>query len=716
MKKQKGFGLLEILITLVLLGVGVAGLVALARGMLSASQEGGRYEVAMRLAESKLDEFRNFNGVVSLPSGATGTLYKDIVASSTPQTVLNDYSVSWTVSNQYLNSGAWSTTNSAGVPYPDRKVITVTVGWSDNGGANRSLQLAGALSPTGSFTSEETGDGLVKHRDGPKVDYTKGSVPDVVAIALGDDSNKETSKPLPNISGSTSRLVQFDTNTYTTANNSSKLQAVQDNMTAYCSCKSGNNGKGYLPAVPQYISSAQAQYWKPGIQVDNKPMGQLKDGTDNDSLYLCATCCKQHYDVSDQGFSGYYAPLNTGRARYILNNNTLIASSGDYQDACRFIRIDGYYTPAPDWRLASLSTFSASFLDNATNLKNYQDYVAYVVKEFAWQQISAFTGKDDSTWTAPSFSPNIQDFNTWMAANRSGNSTAVVTAIGAMQLISRGIYVDIMSPDYLKKMVYKGKINPGRDDGDLARIPFQDVNMTLLNNWCIVDGNTCIQKIPSNNPDYSITNENMSDPDKNNVFYSRGLWKASVSTISGSNNSPRIVKATSYQGNSGVIGTPVLPEDISAAMTSTMQVSVLGGGAALYGIIECLKLNTSSTTTTDSSGTTSTIVTNQSIPCADNTLGLTITNNNPTKVNCKILEMGAPAKRYYACSGTPNSAFTLTLSRTDYQVTPASQAFTLPASGTSAGGCVMMVDSKLLDLSLTPQPIPTPTTTCSTTP
>ncbi len=63
MKKQQGFGLLEILITLVLLGVGVAGLVALARGMLSVSQEGGRYEIAMRLAESKFDEFRNFNAV-----------------------------------------------------------------------------------------------------------------------------------------------------------------------------------------------------------------------------------------------------------------------------------------------------------------------------------------------------------------------------------------------------------------------------------------------------------------------------------------------------------------------------------------------------------------------------------------------------------------------------------------------------------------------------
>ena len=41
MKKQKGFGLLEILITLVLLGVGVAGLVSLAKGMLGTARKAG---------------------------------------------------------------------------------------------------------------------------------------------------------------------------------------------------------------------------------------------------------------------------------------------------------------------------------------------------------------------------------------------------------------------------------------------------------------------------------------------------------------------------------------------------------------------------------------------------------------------------------------------------------------------------------------------------
>ena len=53
MKRQLGFGLLEILIAMVVLGVAVAGLVTFSKSALVASQDGRRYEIAMRLAESK---------------------------------------------------------------------------------------------------------------------------------------------------------------------------------------------------------------------------------------------------------------------------------------------------------------------------------------------------------------------------------------------------------------------------------------------------------------------------------------------------------------------------------------------------------------------------------------------------------------------------------------------------------------------------------------
>lgn len=701
MKKQNGFGLLEILITLVLLGVGVAGLVALARGMLSASQEGGRYEIAMRLAESRLDEFRNFNEVRNATPPLTA--YKDIATGNDGQSLTaNNYPLDWTVTDQYLSAGAWSTTKPASYPYdyPERKLIVVRVTWENNSGDNRFLELAGAISPTGSFSSEETGDGLVKPREGPKVDYTKGSVPDVVAVALGNGSNKETSKPLPHISGgsSSSRTIQFDTATYQTTGTSSKRQAIQDTATVYCSCTfSGSTGKAYLPTRPVYIETDKVQYWKVGDQLD-KSIGTLK-GNANQQETLCPSCCREHYDVSSQGFAGYYSPLNMSRARYRDSGGTLVAAgSGDYLDACRFIRIDGFYRPAPDWRLASLTTFSASFLNDAANLANYQAYVTYVVTEHAKWQKTAFSGKTDSSWSIPNSSPAIQSFNTWLAANRVGSSTtALSTTIGSKQLISRGIYVDVMRPSYLNDEVFKGNAT----EPVLAKIPFQDVNMTLLSEWSSSDSN---KGAVTSQPIATIV-----DPD-NNYYgtYSRGVLTAKSTTYAGTppTDSPITITARSYQGNSGVVGSPVLPEDINAAMTSTMQVSIQAQAvASLHGIIECLQLETKVTGNGN--------VTNKTVSCNATSIGLSVGVNN-ANVTCQVLDLGKPAKPNYSCSGVPGSSFTLTLSKSGYQITPASQTFTLPASGTSVGGCVMMVQQTLLTAS--PAPTPTPTTTCTTVP
>ncbi|WP_043757707.1 type IV pilus modification PilV family protein [Aeromonas taiwanensis] len=700
MNKQKGFGLLEILITLVLLGVGVAGLVSLARGMLSTAREGGRYEIAMRLAESKLDEFRNFNEVRSATPPLTA--YKDIVTGSGSQSLSNDsYAVNWTVTNQFLNGGVWSTTQPATYlyDYPERKRIVVRVTWNDNDGSGRYLELAGAISPTGSFTSDETGDGLVKPRENPTVDYTKGSVPDVVAVALGNGSNKETSKPLPHISGgsSSSRTIQFDTATYQTIGSGSQRQSVQDTATVYCSCTfSGGTGTAYLPARPYYIESDGLQYWKSGTQL-SKSVGMLK-GNANQQETLCSTCCSEHYDVSTQGFAGYYAPLNTSRGRYQASGANLVAAStGDYQDACRFIRIDGFYRPAPDWRLASLTSFSASFLNDATNLANYQAYVAYVVTEHAKWQKTAFAGTTDSSWSVPNSSPAIQSFNSWLAANRAGDSTtALSTSIGSRQLISRGIYVDIMPPSYLSDEVFKG----GVTEPILAKITFQDVNMTLLSEWSSSDAN---KGTVTSQPIATIV-----DPD-NNYYgtYSRGVLTAKSTTFSGTPpvDSPITITVKSYQGNSGVVGSPVLPEDVTAAMTSTMLVSIQNQPVtSIHGIVECLQLKT----TGNGNG-----LKNSSVSCDATSIGLTVGVNN-ANVTCQVLDLGKPAKPNYSCSGVPGSSFTLTLSKSGYQITPASQTFTLPASGTSVGGCVMMVQETLLTAS--PAATPTPTTTCTTVP
>lgn len=389
MKPHKGFGLLEILITLVLLGVGVAGLVAMSRGILGASQDGRRYEVAMRLAESKLDDFRTFNGVVSAVSPLTA--YNSIAAGTstvTPADGGGTYTLSWTVNNQYWNGTTWQTTVPAGYlqSYPGRKVVNVTVSWSDNDGNPISLLLAGAVSPAESLAQNQLNGGLDTSREPPQVVYTPGVAPDVISIQIDQEGRKqETSKPLPTVTskdGTVGKLVQFETVTYKPDNGGNTQQVLQDLASVSCSCSYGSSVNAYLPGQA-ILTDSNLLYWSVGSQV-TKQTGILNSSV-KDQPTLCTSCCKNHFDGSGSSFDQFYSPLHTNRQRY--NSSLTSVNSGDYVDACRFVRLDGYYRPLPEWNLIKVVVASADFLAKTANQTSYQNYIKYVVTTYiTWQK------------------------------------------------------------------------------------------------------------------------------------------------------------------------------------------------------------------------------------------------------------------------------------------------------------------------------------------
>lgn len=711
MKRQQGFGLLEILITMVVLGVAVVGLVVFSKSALVASQEGRSYEIAMRLAESKLDEFRNFNSATT--AAIPFTAYNDISTNSTGTKLTQygvDYYITWVAKDQFWNkaSSVWQDSPPSGysAPTSGQKIVTVTVTWK-----GKQLQLSSNISPGSSLLGNELDGGLDSSRSGPEISFNPGSLPDVVSTDLGDGNKKETSKPLPHISGnSISRLVQFDTATYL-ATGAHTMQAQQDTATVYCSCKyTGKNASNlnppgaYLPTNPVYLQSSKVQYWTVG-QKTNKPIGELDSSVNNQEV-LCPSCCQDHYDVpSSTNFFEYYDPLNKSR--------TSSRGNGVYVDACRFIRIDGFYRPAPDWHLISLTTFSAGFLSDTSNLTNYQDYIADMVKRYALQQKR---GSDWSTLSTNDSAIAIQDFNTWLSehSQRPGShNTALLTTVGTLQLISRGLYVDIMSPEYLSNVVYGGKVNPDLNDADLAKIPFQDVNMTLLSHWSSNNSNGTVTSQPIANID-STGNNNAYD---NNYYgtYSRGRLTAKNTTYTGpgtpATDQPITITVKSYKNNFGVVGADIPPTD-NTAMVSTMQVSIQAPAQLpttnINGVIKCLDLKTTTTGTGKDK-----VTVNSAVSCTQTSKNLnkTVSNGN---VTCLVQDIGSPAEASYSCSGPAGSFFTLTFDKNKYQFAPASQIFTLPSSGTLAGGCVLMVSDDLR--SANPAPSPAIPTSCNIQP
>ncbi|MFM5880636.1 prepilin-type N-terminal cleavage/methylation domain-containing protein [Aeromonas sanarellii] len=686
MKRQKGFGLFEILVTLVVLGVGVVGLVILSKSALTASQDGKRYEVAMRLAESKIEEFRNFNSLVT--ATAPLTAYASITSGNATKSQSGDsYTLAWTVTNQYWNgsTSAWQNTAPAGylLNYPGRKQINTTVSWTNSEGATASVALIGYASPTESLTAEQLNGGLDTARTGPKISYNPGVAPDVISIDLGNGSRQETSKPSPTVvakNNTVGKEVQFETVTYQPGSQGNTQQIQQDISSVSCACTYGSTLNAYLPGQA-YSTATNQLYWKVGV-LQSKQTGTVG----NNQPALCTSCCKDHFDGSGGSFTSYYAPLNTSRQRY--NSSLSLASSGSYIDACRFVRLDGYYRPLPDWNLVKVIVTTSDFLAKPANQVSYQNYIQYVVKTYIDWQKQTLNWTSSTTATAPT----ISEFEAWLqtpanVAAGGDASTGITVSTGTRQLIARGIYVDILNPAYLT----------GIDTsvtGYLAKVPFQDINLTMLAEWSMTP---LSGQLTGAVTDYAtISNEPVDTiVDLNNYYfgsYSRGYLATKKSTKDASQNLQAVkVKATVYQGNSGITATLISPQDQSQALSTELAVKIDSGTVTqplltVTGKVQCLEKTKNNDPTP--------------IACKKNVFNNLSMNTSTSGATCQIDKPSSDNQTaIYTCTAAQNSTLVVNFSysgNTTFLLKPSSLSIpmTPPASGqVISGPCTLLVDN-----------------------
>jgi prepilin-type N-terminal cleavage/methylation domain-containing protein len=158
---QKGFGLLEVLITIVVLGVSMVALAKLQGILLQESSYAKARSVALNLAQGKLDDLRSFARLKAVGNGTfayaeigenTGGVEKDNGNLAIPNgevTVSNvAYNRTWTVVSYYycVENQPPSTSNcSPSKLYPDFKVVKVTVTWVGLDGT-QSVELESAIS------------------------------------------------------------------------------------------------------------------------------------------------------------------------------------------------------------------------------------------------------------------------------------------------------------------------------------------------------------------------------------------------------------------------------------------------------------------------------------------------------------------------------------------------------------------------------------------
>lgn len=682
--KQQGIALLEVLIAFVIVMVSIAALYQLHNKYLRNEIKSSERLTALNIAEGKLNDLRNF-GSLSVSAGVPafddiGNDTGGVIASGSKSVGTGVYNLTW---NSVDNSST--------------KDVTITVSWNNTADQ---VQLFGSIARAQSITEERLTSSSTASSDKPVVTYTPGVAPDVVSIELGNGSKQETTKPLPEVSNSGGSIqVQFNTITY---NAQSKTQVLADSLTLSCNCQFGSATKETaLPAEPTLIDNLL--YWVSNDTYVDKKWGE---SSSNQQSSLCNICCEHHFDRytdSTGNFTDYFNKLNFPSSKY--NSSLAVVTSGDYIDSCRLLRLDGYYKPMPDWNLVKLVIMNSDFLKNEANQTSYQKYIKYVVKSYVeLQQAGSWSGHN-STLISDYTSANILSFSQWLAISgnaAAGGDTTTDVVIDKnsgvavnKQFIARGIYVDLMADQWVD-----GLSTSASDY--LAKVPFYDINMTLLTQWS--SSNTNVATV------YSDPIKTLTDADSD--YY--GVYKRGY--IIDDKTGTTVITATAYQGNSSIAAyqknnqdpeMAVTDYDNSKALTDTVSLTVGGtvtpGVVVVSGSLYCLD-QTSTTTGTGQNKET----TYSAIACDTNGNNktfdvLTLSSSDSSVATCTLSAVNttaSPAYRPFSCTTTQGASFSISVggTKTGYTIYPFPKNIQLDPASTATSvqvGCINVYQTTL---------------------
>ena len=129
--KVVGITLIELLVTLLILTIGIAGLVKFQGSYFYYSDVSKQRQEALLLAKTKMAALRNFQ---VLPTTTGYAAYDDITSGSASTTQNNaTYTTTWTITDH---------TN------PSYKTANIVVSWTDRRGSSQNLTLTSIISKT----------------------------------------------------------------------------------------------------------------------------------------------------------------------------------------------------------------------------------------------------------------------------------------------------------------------------------------------------------------------------------------------------------------------------------------------------------------------------------------------------------------------------------------------------------------------------------------
>lgn len=606
-RKHSGFSILEVVIGIFIFAVGLLALAAL-QGALTRSMSDSKFRTtAVNIADRAIERQRGFTALVDATSVHA---YNDIVAADTAVTANGvTYAIDMDVTDYYYylnddvfcksgDSMSGSVACPTGAISSDYKKVEVTVSWNsdlefraDEGDtvdvATGSITLTSVIPAIITSASARVADESTSESNAPPVNYSPGANPDIVALSLGDSKFKESLLPEPEVIRS-DELVQttFDVITYSQGVGFQFLRR-EEFASVSCECTlraASESNPGRRPVV------WAADEYKGGHEVE-KDYGE---SANNQQSSLCDSCCRDHHDGGtaddDYGdaFANVYGPFKTAseysatpresdHLHYQGDAVTHAAAGDTYLEACRLVRVDGFFRVAQDFRREDQYVFPADFLDESAEITVYSSYVTAAALAYEANVIDGYPTNSPPCigGTNPPCvaSPAMQGtYDVALGATELPSWTTLQNGVlDDQQLRSRGVYIDYMSHNlrsFLSTCFVSGDLVDGCSVGDveidktptsnkLEILPFFDVQLTKLENWD--------QTVQENLP-ISVTNEPLADANA----HSRGEI---VRVDPGFTD----VTAKSHRGNIGFTNTLAI-DPIFEIAEASLNVQSLGGG------------------------------------------------------------------------------------------------------------------------------------------
>lgn len=524
---HRGFSMIEVLIAVVVLGFGLMALAALQTTIIRSSAETKAQTVALQLAKDKIEDLRSFQNLAG---------YKAVTSSAANET-LNDasgnlsnvnFTRSWVVERfaYHPSSGTFVSvtpltgdTPTGGNPAiyvvdNEYKTIAVIVNWTDANGVTQSVRLddaIAALSP-GDGSKVVLNNANTSQARKPQVRiYNPGLTGGVIPVAIGNGSSTAASNPTPVFTGSSTVAAEtlFEILTYSGTTGSVVAQSRVETAVVGCTCSSASaptatSARGFRPTYWNGF-----RYATPTPTTDKPTAGWTIPGGKNNTpeSNRCDACCRDHRDPP--GISGpKFDPWRTTHNHYLRSGATLtLANTGTYNEACRLIRVDGFFRVAADFKNDYFAFLEVNNNGNITNpnqnLRAYSPKVnALVAANDSKKKYEAFildymdnrmSNNSAYTYNTPLATSGFEATFDLNSPTISGEVEPITIQASATELgvdskwtHARGLYVDYIEPDAFDviKNAYTSCPNKStqvkRNACVLPFVPFTTVNLTEL--------------------------------------------------------------------------------------------------------------------------------------------------------------------------------------------------------------------------------------------